>query len=395
MLHRIIPRYLAASFIGPLILGGVFFVSFLLTFQLFRITRVVMNKDVEITQALELLVHMGISFFPMAIPLSALFATVYILNKLSLGSEIVAMRSFGFGKSKLLAPFLLVGLALATFIYTLNLNIIPYSKSQFKNNLVKLSSKGMLSNIRAGKFFTDIPNITLYSEKVSEDGKKLENVFIYVSDPVGTEEKVIASKKGRLIKEEAPEWKIPKLRLYLEDGNIIKTYKDSNNIEKIIFEEYDFPIEASFISPGFVTKDSMRSSKELNKLLSSNKTQIEYYQKLTNNKKIIPAQVKIMEDIVNSNNRTLIEFWNRINTPLQCLIFIFLGFGLGIKHGRRRTQNTGVIAPVVLAGYFGLFFIGVSYAKKGIVPPGIAMLLPGFLIFLVALHFYRKIDWPS
>jgi len=156
------------------------------------------------------------------------------------------MRSFGFGKSKLLAPFLLVGLALATFIYTLNLNIIPYSKSQFKNNLVKLSSKGMLSNIRAGKFFTDIPNITLYSEKVSEDGKKLENVFIYVSDPVGTEEKVIASKKGRLIKEEAPEWKIPKLRLYLEDGNIIKTYKDSNNIEKIIFEEYDFPIEASF-----------------------------------------------------------------------------------------------------------------------------------------------------
>ena len=45
--------------------------------------------------------------------------------------------------------------------------------------MVRMSSKGALSEIKAGEFFTEIPSITLFAENVKNDGELLESVFIY------------------------------------------------------------------------------------------------------------------------------------------------------------------------------------------------------------------------
>ena len=126
---RTIQRYLASNFIPPFVLSASFFVAFLLTFQLFRIIRIVTNKGVEFMVVLELVGHIAVSFLPMAIPLSALFATIYTMNKLSEDSEIVAMRSFGLKKTTLFLPLLFCGIFIAISIFVLNRNLI----SLFKN----------------------------------------------------------------------------------------------------------------------------------------------------------------------------------------------------------------------------------------------------------------------
>ncbi|MCO4794643.1 MAG: LptF/LptG family permease [Bacteriovoracaceae bacterium] len=383
-------RYLAATFIPPFMLSTLFFVAFLLTFQLFRVVRIVINKGVEFSTVLELTGHIAISFLPMAIPLSALFATIYTLNKMSEDSEIVAMRSFGLTKGKLFLPLLILGLIASIGIFSLNMDLIPRSKTQFKNTIVRLTSRGMLTDIKAENFFTEIPNVTLFAEKVDEGGNLMENVFIHIHK--NHEEQVIVAKAGALIKQYNGSWDIPSIRMHLTDGTITKTKKSSGDSENIIFDEYDFPILSNDYTPGFVTKDSMRTSRELRKRVRIEKNKMNDLLKRGN---LTQEEKNWVHNMKRGLPKSELEYWSRMNTPLQTLVFILLGFALGIKQGRGKSRNSGLISLVILIGYYAIFFTGVSLVKKGQLPASLVVFLPTAIAGFVAAYYYKKLDWQS
>lgn len=366
--------------------------AFLLTFQLFRLTRIITKKGVDIGQVFELVGHISISFLPMAIPLSAFFATIYTLNKLSEDSEIVAMRSFGTTKWSLLKPFLIVATLIAVTLFSMNINLIPHSKTLFKNTVIKLTSKGFLTDIKSENFFTDIPGVTLFAEEVSDDSVIMKNVFISTSDIRKGIDRVIFAKKGVLIKQVISGTSMPALRFNLTDGNILKTEKKNGDIEKIIFQEYDFPILTGGYTPGFVTKDAMRTNSELSELINESKKslkELSLKKKLTNQEKIEIGQIK------SRLPKTELEYWTRFNAPAQIFLFIFLGFSLGIKKGRGRTKSSGTVGLLFLIGYYALFFVGVSLSRKGIVPPVLTVFLPTIFTGLVGSVYYKRLDWMS
>lgn len=374
---------MASNFIWPFVLSCLFFVAFLLTFQLFRIIRIMTSKGIEFTDVLELMGHISISFLPMAVPLSALFAAIYTMNKLSEDSELVAMRSFGLSKRTLITPFIILSLLISSVIFVLNTNLIPHSKTQFKNTLIKLTSRGLSADIKPGQFYTEISNVTLFAEKVSADTTKLEGIFILLNkDGI---EQVIAAKKGALIKQELGELRTPMLRLHLQSGNISKIYKDGK-IEKIIFDQYDFPIVSGGHLPGFVSKDSMKSSLFLRKEIINKENKLE---------KIKDKNSNEYRNIQGSLPRSRLELWGRLNTPLQVIIFILLGFCLGIKRGRGRSKNSGWTGFIILLVYYTIFFLGLSMTKKGIVPAFISVFTPTILASFLTAHYYKRIDWQS
>lgn len=368
-------------------MSSLFFVTFLLTFQLFRIIRVVISKGVDSSTIFELVGHIAVSFIPLAIPLSALFATIFTLNKLSEDSEIVAMRSFGATKGKLIFPFMLIGVFIAFALFGLNRQLIPKSKTIFRNTLIRLTSRGVLTEIKPGQFFTEIPSVTLFAERVV-DGK-MEEVFIRQGK--GDSEQVIFAKRGALIKQTLGELQNPAIRMHLEEGNITKT-KGGGGVEKFLFKEYDFPIHSGGEAPGFVTKDSMRTNSELRKVIRTRKSR--RAELLAKDKLKISEQAEI-NHIKNRLPKSQLEYWTRYNTPLQVLIFILLGFSLGIKKGRGRQRNSGAIGLMVLIGYYATFFIGVSLARKGIVPPFVTIFTPTFLATAIGVKFYKNLDWMS
>lgn len=386
---RITQRYLASQFIAPFIFATSFFVTFLLTFQLFRLIRIMTNKNVPLSQVFEIMGHIAISFLPMAIPLSALLATIYTLNKLSEDSEIVAMRSFGLKKRDLLSPFLFLALFIAGLIFSLNRNLIPHSKTQFKNTIIHLTSQGTMTDLKSGQFFTDIPGITLFSEQVSKDGTHLKEVFIRKKNPDG--EQVIYAKKGNIIRQVQDLLRTPMLRLRLEKGNII-TYVKDKRVEKILFDEYDFPITTGGTLPGFVTKDSMRSNKELSDIIKKRKVRLKELSKLD---KLTPAQSREVNETLPRLRRSELEFWSRFNTPIQVILFIFLGFSLGIKRGRGRTKNSGSLGLFFLIAYYVLFFGGISLGRKGIIPAGVVVYFPTLVFSVAGAYLYKKLDWSS
>jgi len=389
-MFKITQKHLAATFIPPFIMSTVFFVVFLLTFQLLRLTRIIISKGVDFLVVLKLIGHICMTFLPMAIPLSALFATIYTLNKLSEDSEIVAMRSFGLSKFTIFKPFLILGLATAMALFSLNMQLIPTAKRAFKNEIIRLTSKGVLADIRPEHFFTEIPGITLFAEKVSTEGDKLENVFINVNSKGGSEERVIFAKFGHLIKKSLDKNKTPTLRMHLSDGNIVKSFKDKPEVEKIIFQEYDFPIFEAGLDPGFVNKDSMLGMNKLSLVIKNYKKKISSIKE----KGLLAAtDNRILQETSKDLDKALIEYWSRVNTPLQVIIFIFLGFSLGIKKGRGKAKNMGPIGLFILLGYYTLFFLGVSLSKKGLLHPAVSVFLPSLVAFVLAKRFYNRLDW--
>ncbi|GAB4012796.1 MAG: hypothetical protein Fur0010_08900 [Bdellovibrio sp.] len=383
---KLFQRYLLINFVPALFLSAAFFITFLLTFQLFRLVSLVINKNLDISVIFELMGHIALSFVPMALPLSGLFASIYCMNKLSEDSEIIAMRSFGVKKSQMAVPFVVVGILLSASLFALNQKFIPHSAWVFRNTLIKLTSEGVLTAIKPGDFYTEIPNVVLFAEEVEEGGSRLIDVFIRLKKD--REEQMIMAKSGVIIKQAISDVHTPMIRMHLFDGNIIKTNLSDNKIEKILFKEYDFPITQGGGVPGFITKDSMRSNAELEVVIKEAR---EEYKKLESEN----ASSRELNDIKLRLSRSLLEYWERFNSPLQIFLLIMLGFCLGIKKGRGKSRNSSAMAIGILIGYYAVYFFGVSFAKKGMVPAYIPVFIPSLILIILVVKFYKDLDWAS
>ncbi len=399
-LRRIIDRYLAVNFIMPFVSATAFFVTFLLTFQLFRITRIVINKGVPWMDVLELTGHIALSFVPMAVPIAALFAAIYCYNKLSDDSEIIAIRSFGIGRFTLLKPALMIGVIISLTVFALNRNLIPYSKRVFQNTIVKLTSSGVLNSIKSGQFFTEIPNATLFAEYVAEDGVTMRNVFIQTATEGRVEERkdeqIIVAKQGRLIKQGKSDVGFNNIRLHLKDGNIFKLANAGIEQQKIIFKEYDFPIMTEQNRFESVNKFSMRTSDELVKIINDYQKEKKELLLIKNNQALDENQQNSFNEISGSLPKVQLEYFSRWNAALQCLIFIFLGVSLGIKHNRGKARNSAAYSLLILILYYVILFTGISMTtRSGVLHPAVAIFMPSGLAILAGVYFYRKIQWPA
>jgi lipopolysaccharide export system permease protein len=385
---KVTTRYLTSSFIPPFVLGFIFFVAFLITFYMFRIIGLIVNKGIDILTILSMVMNLSVSFFPLAVPLAAFFATIYSLNKLSEDSEIIAMRSFGLTKRRLYMPFLVSSLLIAGTVHSLYSVFIPKANAAFKNTIVKLTSAGMLTSIKSGQFFTDIPNATLFAEDVTDDGNNFKEVFLHLLDKSKIEQRIIFAHSGSLIKIYADQWHAPNLRLHLVDGNIIKLDETGVQVEKILFKEYDFPVFNSEFVTTLLEKDSMKTNSELSGIIAQKKKKL-------GDAVADPKTKENIKELTLTYYRTQVELYSRYATVPQIILFIFLGFALGIKRGRGSSGHNSARALIILLSYYIVYFFLISLAQNAKLDPAIANFLPSVMLFFIAFYFYNKLDWAG
>lgn len=373
----LLQRYLAAQFIMPLLASTAFFISFMLTLELFKITEMLATRDISFLFVAGLLGNIALTFIPLSFPIAVFFSTIYALNRLSADSEYIAMRAGGMTKSRILLPFLIVAAVLSASVYQLNQKVIPRSNGEFRRKITYLTSSGVLAGIKEAQFFTLIPKVTLFATKSTKYGRQLEEVFLHLAEK-DNQEKVIFSARGELNLERDDKNLTEKLTLTLFDGNIIGQDK-KGGIEKILFSRYIFPISQNQFQDQAPIKETMLTSDELYKVTQMTKEEA------------TKAYGFKEKDYFNSKY----EYWNRKNGALICFIFCFLGFTLGISGNRGKSKSSGLIGLVCLIGYYALFFSMVSLAKKGAIPIPLAVFTPAAVLSLVGIRFYQKLDWQS
>ncbi len=167
------------------------------------------------------------------------------------------------------------------------------------------------------------------------------------------------------------------MRLELKDGNITKFNNTKKIIEKILFKTYDFPLFGGKGAGSAATNNGM----------------------LTNNKLINKIKAKKLKLRPGKKSKSLVkaklELYSRYNTPLQCLVFILLGFSLGIKQGRGEEKGGSGLSMIIVAVYYVMFFTGLSLAKNLVLTPEIAIFFPVIIIFAVSYRYFVKLDWVS
>jgi len=345
----------------------------------------VVQKNVEFLTILELVGHICITFIPMATPLAGFFAIIFAMGKMSEDAELVAMKSLGFSKFQIFLPFLITALFVGAVLLKVNQNIIPYSQRVFKTQVLKLSSKSLLSEIKPNQFFPDIPNMVLFSEEVKNDGKDLKKVFMSFEDK--KLEQVITASSGKLIVEEE-KGATPKIFFRLKDGVVLKTKKDfsydnPSRIQKINFEEYFFPITSLSGGSVKVSKDSTLMSYQLKKKIE------------TLEKKMKTATASKKEGIRRSIAKATLELFNRYNSPIQFFLFLIVGFSIGQKNMRSQKQSGNSKSFVFVLVYFLFFFFCISQAKKLVISPEMAIFFPTIVGLSYGAYLFRKLDWNS
>jgi len=350
---------------------------------MFRLLNLIINKGLALETVSFMLFNLSISFFPLAAPLALFFSIIFVLGRMSEDSEIIALRSFGFSKFKLFFPFLLTSVIISLTLQSIIGELIPKANADFKNTIVKLTSTGMLSSIKSGQFFTDIPKLTLFAKNVTEDGNGFEHVYLHIRDTNKGFERVILAQSGSLVKIFADLWHAPNLRLHLQDGNIVEFQEGMTKIQKIKFKEYDFPIFSSDFSLNLLDKDSMKTNAELQEVLG---------QKLNLWKSAAPDKAK--ENKVNYY-KTLNEYLSRFATFTQMQVFTLLAFCFGIKKGRGKSKNSTGKAILLMLAYYVTYFVLLGVAQKGGLSPYIANFLPAVLLGLVLIYYWRQLDWAQ
>ena len=85
--------YILSETIPSFLLGVFIFICVLLMFQSLRLTEFLLVHGIKWTTLARIMGYMSISFLPMLLPMSLLFAILLTYNRFSLDSEIIALKA--------------------------------------------------------------------------------------------------------------------------------------------------------------------------------------------------------------------------------------------------------------------------------------------------------------
>ena len=351
---------------------------------------IVVKKNVDWSVILQLVGHMSVSFIPMSMPLAVFFSVIYAVSKMNDDAEVMATRSVGFSKEQIFLPFLMTSILLGGVLLSINQQLIPHSQAIFKNQMVKLSSNSLLSEIKPGQFFTEIPKITLFAKEVSGGGTNLERVFMSLDK--GDQEQVITASRGKLIiknPKDENSTELPKIFFHFYNGVLFngknQLYKNSDSkYEKINFDEYFFPISTLDNEFSTVSKNSMLiNSKLKNKIIDLKKKYSE--------EKKLDKKNQYFKDL----NKAKLELFSRFNGPIQIVLFMLVGFCVGQRNLRKQGDGNSSKGFIFILVYFLFFFFSISQAKKAVISPELAIFFPTVVGLLYGINLFRKSDWLS
>jgi lipopolysaccharide export system permease protein len=268
----------------------------------------------------------------LAVPIAILMTTIFVYNKLSITSEIIALQSCGISLYKLICPAIHLSLILSLILFIVNEGIVPISNYKAAITLEEvmnvnrwdLKSDHIVYKELANRNYEQISDkdnylkYFFYSERFS-DGK-MQEVTLLIRDNRGL--KVI-------IKSKFAEWNEGNKYWFFYNGVKSIINPDGSYGQGIKFDE--IRLNLSNISQQFQLDREKLDHREMNIF--------QIYQRLLVAKKAgdIPNLIKLQ-----------VNFKKRFTLPSSCAVLAFLGAAIGINLQPRIKYNSLTITLVIL-----------------------------------------------
>ena len=228
------------------------------------------------------------------LPIAALAATIFIINRMSSESELVILDAAGLSPFAILKPFVYFAFLTSILTAIMSLYLVPISRSQmdFRTEMI---SKDIISKlISDGSFLHPVKNMTIFVSSVNTNGE-LEDIFIHDQRSKDRDLTYVAT-RAVLVKENE------KSHLILFNGLLQTLDIKSNTLSHIGFESLTYKLA------------------QLNSTEEKQMSNIDNYGII----ELLKADQTLQKLLKKSKSRLQFEAHDRLLKPLHCFLYVLL-----------------------------------------------------------------------
>lgn len=349
----LLDRYLAREILLPFAAGLLFLTQLLLATQILGQAEILFGSGVSFADVAVVIACLLPHFLSYVLPVAFLLGAVLGVGRLAEDREVVAMGAAGLSPVRLVRVPLLLSLLVAATGLWISLDVEPASLRVARTKLNEIVKQNVTNDVRAGTFYDNIPNYTLYAERTGRGG--WENVLIHDrSNPAAP---VLAlSRRGRL----EPVGADQDMQLVLEKGEVHREEIGGGDYTRAGFRRADVTI-------GLGTALSDRNA----------------LARTTAEMTLGDLQDKVAEARARGDAKDALRYEGYINrrlsAPLAVVAFALLSVPLGASRFAGRAFGVGATFFVIVLHYL-LLRGGEVSAQLGGLPPPLALQLPNLVL---------------
>jgi lipopolysaccharide export system permease protein len=350
---KLIDKYLLKTFLVPLFYCLAAFILVYVIFDLFDNLSDFIDGKTPMLQVARYYLVLLPSVLVFIVPISLLLAVLYSLSGLTKNNELTAMKSCGISLTRLMVPFISIGMLASVGVAVINETIGP-NAAYWCKKFVSEQTKDDPDAVHLAElaFHKESGNRFWYINKFDTRNYNMKKIEVIQMREDNTEDYKLLAGEGRWLD-----------GYWLFMDIVMQNYDREGNprgppkfiLTKEMIELNEKPVD--FLSE--VKPPEFMSSRELLRYLRVNKN--------------------LSEDTV---NRKTMDLHFRLAQPWTCLIVTLLGIPFGNQTGRKGALIGFVLSLLLFFGYYALINLGLYVGKEGYIPAWLAAWFPNIAFFV-------------
>ncbi len=346
---RILDRYALRLTLWPMVGAIVVTLVALLLERVLRLLDALSQSDGRFGFVLELTANLVPHYLGLTLPAAFFVALFIVVSRLNDGSEIDAMLASGHSLTRIVAPFVGLGVALMIVSIILFGFVQPYSRYAYRSVLHSAQSAGWSGSVPERAVITTDDGLLITADTTDASGRSLEGVFIRQLNPNGTELITTADRADVNIDPESGTATVT-----LRQGQQIRIGRDGRpNV---------------FVFSGFFADIPLTGATKLLRDRGGDARELTLVELLTGGGRAIPLQERMA------------EFYGRVARALALPLLPLLALPLGLAAKRGGRAPGVILAGLILIAFQNLLQLGQGLATNGRADALVAVGLP-FAIF--------------
>jgi lipopolysaccharide export system permease protein len=294
----------------------------------------------------------GLRYFILLLPMSLYLGVLLCFSRLYKDNEMAALGACGVGMRRLYRPLLIIVVPVSVSILWLTLYAMPWVSQQTQLMKSEISNRSEISGLVAGRFNQSrSSNAIMFIERQSDDGRAMNNVFIYQQqqNQQSVETAALATsytdKNGRKF-------------IVFENGQSYQGQPGQSNYRIIQYEKHGIHVPESELAAMPVTRKEA--------LLTADIWRSE-----------VPAHRA--------------EFQWRLSIPIATLLMAVLALPLSYTTPRKGRYSKLALAILLYLIYSNLLGVGQNWVEFEKAPPWLGMWwVHGFAAMLIVYWWSRR-----
>ncbi|MFW2345882.1 MAG: LptF/LptG family permease [Brevundimonas mediterranea] len=346
---RILDRYSLRLTLWPMVGAIVVTLVALLLERVLRLLDTLSQSDGRFGFVLELTANLVPHYLGLTLPAAFFVALFIVVSRLNDGSEIDAMLASGHSLTRIVAPFVGLGVALMVVSIILFGFVQPYSRYAYRSVLHSAQTAGWSGTVPERAVITTDDGLLITANTTDASGRSLKGVFIRQLNPNGAELITTADRADVSINPESGTATVT-----LHEGRQIRIARDGR--PKV------------FVFSGFFADIPLTGATKLLRDRGGDARELTLVELVTGGGRTIPLQERMA------------EFYGRLARALALPLLPLLALPLGLAAKRGGRAPGVILAGLILIAFQNLLQLGQGLATSGRADAIVAVGLP-FAIF--------------